>query len=186
MARRQRPTASTSRCATRSCYGVLEPGSRIDYVQLSAVPGRVHHPAARGPAPARGGSPGHPHRAPGRDRRAAHPRGGVRAGRGATRARSAGGAAGGRADDARTSWPAARELVDSQDEQEALRYLRDAGLPVAVGGLLQRQPGLSPDGLLRVAQSGPDPVPGRHIDQDRAVRDPGAPDQHGRRPRPSG
>src|SRR5271170_991850 len=30
----------------------------------------------------------------------------------------------------------ARELVASQDEQEALRYLRDAGLPVAVGGTL--------------------------------------------------
>ncbi len=30
----------------------------------------------------------------------------------------------------------ARELVARQDEQEALRYLRDAGLPVAVGGLL--------------------------------------------------
>jgi DNA-binding GntR family transcriptional regulator len=31
---------------------------------------------------------------------------------------------------------AARDLVGSQDEQEALRYLRDAGIPVAVGGLL--------------------------------------------------
>jgi DNA-binding GntR family transcriptional regulator len=31
---------------------------------------------------------------------------------------------------------AARDLVESQDEQEALRYLRDAGIPVAVGGLL--------------------------------------------------
>jgi DNA-binding GntR family transcriptional regulator len=30
----------------------------------------------------------------------------------------------------------ARELVASQDEQAALRYLRDAGIPVAVGGLL--------------------------------------------------
>jgi DNA-binding GntR family transcriptional regulator len=30
---------------------------------------------------------------------------------------------------------AARELVASQDEQEALRYLRDAGIPVAVGGM---------------------------------------------------
>ena len=30
----------------------------------------------------------------------------------------------------------ARELVESQDEQEALRYLRDAGIPVAVGGML--------------------------------------------------
>jgi DNA-binding GntR family transcriptional regulator len=30
----------------------------------------------------------------------------------------------------------ARELVASQDEQEALRYLRDAGIPVAVGGML--------------------------------------------------
>jgi DNA-binding GntR family transcriptional regulator len=29
---------------------------------------------------------------------------------------------------------AARELVASQDEEEALRYLRDAGIPVAVGG----------------------------------------------------
>jgi DNA-binding GntR family transcriptional regulator len=29
----------------------------------------------------------------------------------------------------------ARKLVASQDEQEALRYLRDAGLPVAVGGM---------------------------------------------------
>ncbi|MDX6344003.1 MAG: hypothetical protein QOH87_4141, partial [Trebonia sp.] len=29
----------------------------------------------------------------------------------------------------------ARKLVASQDEQEALRYLRDAGLPVAAGGL---------------------------------------------------
>ena len=75
---------------------------------------------------------------------------------------------------------AARDLVESQDEQEALRYLRDAGLPVAAGGLPQRQPGLSPDGLLRVAQSGADPVPGRHIDQDRAVRHPGPPAQHGR------
>jgi DNA-binding GntR family transcriptional regulator len=31
---------------------------------------------------------------------------------------------------------AARDLVGSQDEQKALRYLRDAGIPVAVGGLL--------------------------------------------------
>jgi DNA-binding GntR family transcriptional regulator len=31
---------------------------------------------------------------------------------------------------------AARDLVVSQDEQQALRYLRDAGVPVAVGGLL--------------------------------------------------
>ena len=31
---------------------------------------------------------------------------------------------------------AARDLVDSQDEREALRYLRDAGIPVAVGGML--------------------------------------------------
>jgi DNA-binding GntR family transcriptional regulator len=31
---------------------------------------------------------------------------------------------------------AARNLIESQDEQEALRYLRDAGIPVAVGGLL--------------------------------------------------
>ena len=31
---------------------------------------------------------------------------------------------------------AARELVAGQDEEEALRYLRDAGLPVAVGGML--------------------------------------------------
>jgi DNA-binding GntR family transcriptional regulator len=30
----------------------------------------------------------------------------------------------------------ARELVASQDEEEALRYLRDAELPVAVGGML--------------------------------------------------
>ena len=30
----------------------------------------------------------------------------------------------------------ARALVASQDEQEALRYLRDAGIPVAVGGKL--------------------------------------------------
>jgi DNA-binding GntR family transcriptional regulator len=30
----------------------------------------------------------------------------------------------------------ARELVASQDEEKALRYLRDAGIPVAVGGLL--------------------------------------------------
>jgi DNA-binding GntR family transcriptional regulator len=30
---------------------------------------------------------------------------------------------------------AARDLVASQDEQEALRYLRDAGIPVAVGGM---------------------------------------------------
>jgi DNA-binding GntR family transcriptional regulator len=30
----------------------------------------------------------------------------------------------------------ARELVASQDEKEALRYLRDAGIPVAVGGML--------------------------------------------------
>jgi DNA-binding GntR family transcriptional regulator len=31
---------------------------------------------------------------------------------------------------------AARQLVAGQDEQEALRYLRDAGLPAAVGGTL--------------------------------------------------
>ena len=31
---------------------------------------------------------------------------------------------------------AARDLVESQDEQEALRYLRDAGIPVAAGGML--------------------------------------------------
>jgi DNA-binding GntR family transcriptional regulator len=31
---------------------------------------------------------------------------------------------------------AARNLVESQDEQEALRYLRDAGIPVAVGGMV--------------------------------------------------
>lgn len=31
---------------------------------------------------------------------------------------------------------AARHLVESQDEEEALRYLREAGLPVAVGGPL--------------------------------------------------
>src|SRR5580692_11505612 len=31
---------------------------------------------------------------------------------------------------------AARNLIESQDEQEALRYLREAGIPVAVGGLL--------------------------------------------------
>ena len=31
---------------------------------------------------------------------------------------------------------AARDLVDRQDEREALRYLRDAGIPVAVGGML--------------------------------------------------
>jgi DNA-binding GntR family transcriptional regulator len=31
---------------------------------------------------------------------------------------------------------AARNLIESQDEQEALRYLRDTGIPVAVGGLL--------------------------------------------------
>ena len=31
---------------------------------------------------------------------------------------------------------AARDLVDGQDEREALRYLRDAGIPVAVGGML--------------------------------------------------
>ena len=30
---------------------------------------------------------------------------------------------------------AARDLVESQDEREALRYLREAGLPVAAGGL---------------------------------------------------
>src|ERR1700733_67581 len=30
----------------------------------------------------------------------------------------------------------ARELIARQDEEEALRYLRDAGLPVAVGGTL--------------------------------------------------
>jgi DNA-binding GntR family transcriptional regulator len=30
---------------------------------------------------------------------------------------------------------AARDLVESQDEREALRYLRDAGIPVAVGGM---------------------------------------------------
>ena len=30
----------------------------------------------------------------------------------------------------------AQKLVASQDEQEALRYLRDAGLPVAAGGML--------------------------------------------------
>lgn len=30
----------------------------------------------------------------------------------------------------------ARKLVASQDEEEALRYLRDAGVPVAVGGML--------------------------------------------------
>ncbi len=30
----------------------------------------------------------------------------------------------------------ARKLVASQDEKEALRYLRDAGVPVAVGGML--------------------------------------------------
>ena len=30
---------------------------------------------------------------------------------------------------------AARELVERQDEQEALRYLRDAGIPVVVGGM---------------------------------------------------
>jgi DNA-binding GntR family transcriptional regulator len=30
----------------------------------------------------------------------------------------------------------ARKLVASQDEKEALRYLRDAGIPVAVGGML--------------------------------------------------
>src|ERR1700722_8093619 len=30
---------------------------------------------------------------------------------------------------------AARNLVESQDEQEALRYLREAGVPVAVGGM---------------------------------------------------
>jgi len=30
---------------------------------------------------------------------------------------------------------AAEELVASRDENEALRYLRDAGLPVAVGGV---------------------------------------------------
>jgi DNA-binding GntR family transcriptional regulator len=30
----------------------------------------------------------------------------------------------------------ARKLVASQDEEEALRYLRDAGIPVAAGGLL--------------------------------------------------
>jgi DNA-binding GntR family transcriptional regulator len=31
---------------------------------------------------------------------------------------------------------AARNLVESQDEHEALRYLRDAGIPVAVGGMV--------------------------------------------------
>jgi DNA-binding GntR family transcriptional regulator len=31
---------------------------------------------------------------------------------------------------------AARDLVESQDEREALRYLRDAGIPVAAGGML--------------------------------------------------
>jgi DNA-binding GntR family transcriptional regulator len=31
---------------------------------------------------------------------------------------------------------AARNLVERQDEQEALRYLRDAGIPVAVGGMV--------------------------------------------------
>ena len=30
---------------------------------------------------------------------------------------------------------AARELVERQDDQEALRYLRDAGIPVVVGGM---------------------------------------------------
>ena len=75
---------------------------------------------------------------------------------------------------------AARDLVESQDEREALRYLRDAGIPVAVGRDAERQPGVSPDGLLRIAQPGADSVPGRHIDQDRAVRDPGPPDQRGR------
>jgi DNA-binding GntR family transcriptional regulator len=30
----------------------------------------------------------------------------------------------------------ARKLVASQDEKEALRYLRDAGIPVAAGGML--------------------------------------------------
>src|SRR5882757_9180652 len=30
----------------------------------------------------------------------------------------------------------ARKLIARQDEEEALRYLRDAGLPVAVGGML--------------------------------------------------
>ncbi len=47
---------------------------------------------------------------------------------------------------------AARDLVESQDEREALGYLRGAGLPVAVGRPGDRQPGLSPDGLLRIAQ----------------------------------
>jgi DNA-binding GntR family transcriptional regulator len=31
---------------------------------------------------------------------------------------------------------AARNLIESQDEQQALRYLRDAGIPVAVGGMV--------------------------------------------------
>jgi DNA-binding GntR family transcriptional regulator len=31
---------------------------------------------------------------------------------------------------------AARDLVDSQDDRAALRYLREAGIPVAVGGML--------------------------------------------------
>jgi DNA-binding GntR family transcriptional regulator len=31
---------------------------------------------------------------------------------------------------------AARDLVDSQDDRGALRYLREAGIPVAVGGML--------------------------------------------------
>src|ERR1700722_13827277 len=41
---------------------------------------------------------------------------------------------------------AARDLVESQDERKALRYLREAGLPVAAGGPWGGHPGLSPRG----------------------------------------
>jgi DNA-binding GntR family transcriptional regulator len=116
-------------------YGVLEPGSRVDYVQLSASLGvsitplrealrrlEADHLVIR-----------NAHRdvvvAP-LTREEASELVTVRQELDLLAARLAA------AQMTRDELAKARELVASQDEREALRYLRDAGIPVAVGGML--------------------------------------------------
>lgn len=116
-------------------YGVLEPGSRVDYVQLSASLGvsitplrealrrlEADHLVIR-----------NAHRdvvvAP-LTREEASELVTVRRELDLLAARLAA------AQMTRDELARARELVASQDEREALRYLRDAGIPVAVGGML--------------------------------------------------
>jgi DNA-binding GntR family transcriptional regulator len=101
-------------------YGVLEPGSRVDYVQLSAALGvsitPLREALRRIVAPL--------------THQEASELVQVRRELDLLAARLAAVQMTG------DELAAARNLVESQDEQEALRYLRDAGIPVAVGGMV--------------------------------------------------